>query len=200
MLFHRQSWMVLIAAAALLSAVACGNYGKVEQGRAVGYDKQGGLVTLILDSAPQSDQPRYDVLPPMKVKLPQDANEMGATPEAGKMLYTNFDKQQIVIFDPDAAAIKTVSYTVVERFDNINRDDPRVAKAKLPRVDRQKKNVTIYSRRYKILLTFAVPDEYLALPDNTWKAGDEIRYYYKQAGQALRLMNVSKIDLSKAGK
>ena len=200
MLFRRQSWMVVIAAGALLSAVACGNYGKVEQGRAVAFDKQNGVVTLILDSAPQSDQPRYDVLPPVKVKVPPDLSEMGAAPEPGKMLYANFDKQQIVIFDPEAAAIKTVSYTVVERFDNVNRDDPRVAKAKPPRVDRQKKNVTIYSRRYKILLTFAVPDEYLALPDNTWKAGDEIRYYYKEPGQALRLMNVSKIDLSKAGK
>ena len=48
--------------------------------------------------------------------------------------------------------------------------------------------MTIYSRRKKILLTFAVPDEYLALPDDTWKSGDEVRYYYKQPGQALRLM------------
>ena len=200
MLLDKQSWMIVMAAAALLSVVSCGNYGKVEQGRAVAFDKQNGVVTLILDSTPQSDQPRYDVLPPVKVKVPQDPHEIGAPPEPGKMLYTNFDKQQIVIFDAEAAAIKTVSYTVIERLDQVTRDDPRVAKAKLPRVDRQKKSVTIYSRRYKILLTFAVPDEYLALPDNTWKAGDEIRYYYKEPGQALRLMNVSKIDLSKAGK
>ena len=199
MLFHRQSWMVFIAAAALLSA-ACGNYGKVEQGRAVAYDKQGGVVTLILDSAPQSDQPRYDGLPPVKVKVPQDPNAMGAPPDVGRMLYNDFDERQIVIFDPEAVAIKTVSYTVVERFGKVTRDDPRVAKAKLPRVDRQKKTVTIYSRRFMILLTFAVPDEYLALPDITWKAGDEIRYYYKEPGQALRMMNVSKTDLSKADK
>jgi hypothetical protein len=192
--------MIPIVAAALLSAVACGNYGKVEQGRAVAFDKQNGVVTLILDSAPQSDQPRYDVLPPVKVKVPQNANEMGASPDAGKMLYTNFDKREIVIFDPEAVAIKTVSYTVVERFDKVTRDDPRVAKTKFPSVDRQKKTVTIYSRRYKILLTFAVADEYLVLPDNTWKPGDEVRYYYKQPGQALRMMNVSKTDLSKAGK
>jgi len=116
------------------------------------------------------------------------------------MLYNDFEKHRIVIFDPEAVAIKTVSYTVVERFDKVTRDDPRVAKAKFPRVDRQKKTVTVYSRRYKILITFAVPDEYLALPDITWKAGDEIRYYYKQPGQALRMMNVSKTDMSKAGK
>jgi len=199
MLFHKQSWMIVVAAAALLSAAACGNYGKVEQGRTVAFDKQSGVVTLILDSAPQSE-PRYDVLPPVKVKVPLDLKEMGAPPEPGRMLYNDFDKRQIVIFDPEAVAIKTVSYTVVERFDKVTRDDPRVAKAKFPRVDRQKKTVTVYSRRYKILITFTVPDEYIALPDITWKAGDEVRYYYKEPGQALRMMNVSKTDLSKAGK
>jgi len=200
MLFNRQSWMILIAAAALLCATACGNYGKVEQGRAVAFDKQNGIVTLILDSAPQSDQPKYDRLPPVQVKLPQNPNEMGALPEPGKMLYTDFDKRQIVIFDPQAVAVKSVSYTVVAQFNNVAKDDPRVTKVKLPFVDRQKKTITVYSRKKKILLTFAVPDEYLALPDNTWKSGDEIRYYYKQADQALRLMNVSKTDLTKAGK
>ena len=199
MLFHKQSWMIVVAVAILLSAAACGNYGKVEQGRAIAFDQQSGVVTLILDSAPRSE-PRYDVLPPVKVKVPQDPNEMGAPPEPGRMLYNDFDKHQIVIFDPEAVAIKTVSYTVVERFDKVTRDDPRVAKGKFPRVDRQKKTVTVYSRRYKILITFAVPDEYFALPDNTWKAGDEIRYYYKEPGQALRMMNVSKTDLTKAGK
>jgi len=190
--------------AALVFAAGCANSGsvagKVEQGRAVAFDKQNGVVTLILDSAPKSDQPKYDVLPPVAVKLPVDPNEIGPAPEAGRLLSFDTKKRTVVFFDPASATIKTVSYQPVDEQNAVSRDDPRVAKMKFPAVDRQKKTVTIYSRRKKLLLTFAVPDEYLALPDDTWKSGDEVRYYYKQPGQALRLMNVSKTDLSKAGK
>jgi hypothetical protein len=127
-------------------------------------------------------------------------DETGPAPEAGKLLSFDTKKRTVVFFDPASATIKTVSYQPVDEQNDVSRDDPRVTKTKFPAVDRQKKTVTIYSRRKKLLLTFSVPDEYLALPDDTWKSGDEIRYYYKQPGQALRLMNVSKTDLSKAGK
>lgn len=128
-----------------------------------------------------------------------DPNEAGPAPEAGKLLWFDTKTRMVAFFDQASGTLKTVSYVPVEERNDVARDDPRVAKAKFPAVDRLKKTVTIYSRRKKILLTFAVPDEYLALPDDTWKSGDEIRYYYKQPGQALRLMNVSKTDLSKAG-
>jgi hypothetical protein len=38
------------------------------------------------------------------------------------------------------------------------------------------------------------------MPDDTWKIGDEVRYYYKDPAQALRLMNVTRTDLNKGGK
>jgi hypothetical protein len=200
MALTRKSLVTLATVAALAFAAGCANSGKVEQGRAIAFDKQNGVVTLILDSAPKSDQPRYDVLPPVVVKLPVDPSETGPAPEAGKLLSFDTRNRTIVFFDQTSATVKTVSYLPVDEQNGVSRDDPRVAKAKLPAVDRQKKTVTIYSRRKKLLLTFAVPDEYLALPSDTWKSGDEIRYYYKQPGQALRLMNVSKTDLTKAGK
>jgi hypothetical protein len=195
-----KSLVTLAAVAALWFAAGCANFGKVDQGRAVAYDKQKGVVTLILDSAPKADQPKYDVLPPMAVTLPRDLKEIGPAPEAGKLVSYDMKKRTVDFFDQASGTVKTVTYVLVEERNGVSRDDPRVAKVKLPVVDRQKKTVTIYSRRRKILLTFSVPDEYLALPDDTWKAGDEIRYYYKQPGQALRLMNVSKTDLSKADK
>ncbi|MGB9073805.1 MAG: DUF4881 domain-containing protein [Terriglobales bacterium] len=200
MAFTGKSLVTLATVAALGFAAGCANFGKVEQGRAVAYDKQKGVVTLILDSAPKSDQAKYDVLPPVAVTLPPDRNETGPAPEAGKLLSFDTKTRTVVFFDQASGTVKTVSYVPVEERNGVSRDDPRVARVKLPVVDRQKKTVTIYSRRKKILLTFAVPDEYLALPDDTWKSGDEIRYYYKQPGQALRLMNVSKTDLSKADK
>jgi Domain of unknown function (DUF4881) len=200
MTFTRKSLVTLATLAALVFAAGCANPGKVEQGRAIAFDKQKGVVTLILDSAPKSDQPKYDVLPPVPVTLPLNPDETGPAPEAGKLLSFDTKKRTVVFFDPASGTLKTVSYQPVDEQNGVSRDDPRVANKKLPAVDRQKKTVTIYSRRKKLLLTFGVPDEYLALPDDTWKSGDEIRYYYKQPGQALRLMNVSKTDLTKAGK
>jgi len=200
MALTRRSLVTLAAVAALWFAAGCANFGKVEQGRAIAYDKQKGVVTLILDSAPKSDQPKYDVMPPVAVSLPLDPNETGPAPGVGNLLSYDIKRHTVIFFDRASGTIKTVSYVPVEERDGVFRDDPRVTKVKLPLVDRQKKTVTIYSRRLKILLTFGVPDEYLALPDDTWKAGDEIRFYYKQPGQALRMMNVSKTDLTKAGK
>ena len=200
MALTRKSLVTLATVSVLWFAAGCANPGKVEQGRAIAFDKQNGVVTLILDSAPRSDQSKYDVLPPVALRLPLDPNETGPAPEAGKLLSFDTKQRMVVFFDAASGALKTVSYLPVDEQDGVSRNDPRVAKTKFPAVDRQKKTVTIYSRRKKILLTFAVPDEYLALPDDTWKSGDEIRYYYKQAGQALRLMNVSKTDVTKASK
>jgi hypothetical protein len=200
MALNRKSLVTLATLLALVFAAGCASSGKVEQGRAIAFDKQNGVVTLILDSAPKSDQPRYDVLPPVVVRLPVDPSEIGPAPEAGKMLSFDTKNRTIVFFDPTSATVKTVFYLPVDDQNGVSRNDPQVANKKFPAVDRQKKTVTIYSRRKKILLTFAVPDEYLALPDDTWKSGDEVRYYYKQPGQALRLMNVSKTDVTKAGK
>jgi hypothetical protein len=195
-----KSLITLATVAALGFAAGCAKFGKVEQGRAVAYDRQQGVVTLILDSTPKSDQPKYDVLPPVAVTLPREPDEAGPVPETGKLLSFDTKKRTVVFFDQASGTVKTVTYVPVEERNDVSRDDPRVAKVKFPAVDRQKKTVTIYSRRKKILLTFTVPDPYLALPDDTWKSGDEVRYYYKQPGQALRLMNVSKTDLSKAEK
>jgi len=50
-----------------------------------------------------------------------------------------------------------------------------------------------------LLLTFKPPVEYLSLPEDTWRAGDVVRYYYKDPGKTLRVMNVSKTDLQKTG-
>jgi hypothetical protein len=204
MTLNKKSLVTLAIAAALWFATGCADSGsvggKVEQGRAIAFDKQNGVVTLILDSAPKSDQPKYDVLPPVTVKLPVNPSEIGPLPDAGRLLSFDTKQRTVVFFDSSSGTLRTVSYLLVNEQDDVSRNDPRVAKTKFPAVDRQNKTVTIYSRRKKLLLTFSVPDEYLALPDDTWKSGDEIRYYYKQPGQALRLMNVSKTDLTKAGK
>jgi hypothetical protein len=101
-----------------------------------------------------------------------------------------------VIYDAASQSLRSVEYTVIAQVDNVLEHDPRVAKTAFPAVDRTRKTITIYVRHSRQLLTVSVPDEYFQLPEETWKAGDEIRYYYKNPAKALRLMNITKTDIS----
>jgi hypothetical protein len=155
------------------------------------------LVTVIRDSAGTTNKPKYDVLPPITVKVPTDPDEMGPHPAAGKRLLFDTDNKKIVVFDAVAGSIKTITYTPLMEASNVAKDDVRVKGVQFPIVDRQNKAITIYSSRDRKLVKFTLADEYFALPDDTWKAGDDVRYYYKQPGQALRMMNVSATDVMK---
>jgi Domain of unknown function (DUF4881) len=190
---------VLLICLPLLLTVACSNnnFGKVEQGRVIALDKQSGTATLIRDSSQGGNKPKYDVLPPIQVKIPTDPEAMGPLPNVGKRLQLDSANRKIIFFDVKASAIKTVNYTPMSEASEVTREDPRVAGKKFPIVDREKKTITIYSGREKKLVTFTVPDEYFALPDDTWNAGDDVRYYYKDPSQAVRMMNVTKVDIMK---
>ncbi len=184
---------LLLAAGGLL---AC-SFGRVGQGRAVAYDKQQGLVTLVQESGvAKGGQPQY-ALPAVQVKIPIDASEMGPAPRPGKLLSIEPQARQLVVFDAAAADFKTIPYTSVKEEAGVFGDDPRVAR--MPLIDREKKAITLYSAHERKLLTFTVAEEYFGLPDDTWKAGDEIRYYFKQPGRALRMMNVTRTDVRKGG-
>ena len=116
------------------------------------------------------------------------------------------DKGQVVIYDPKP--VKTSRRSTVKIVGQTARRsiamDPLVwdANAKkatkpFPVVDKDKKIVTIYSGRQKLLVSFIPPEEYLSLPASAWDAGDEVRIYYKEDGKALRLMNVTKTNIFK---
>jgi hypothetical protein len=185
-----------------LAGLACGlslacNFGRVGQGRAVAYDKQQGVVTVVQQApATQAAKSPY-VLPAVKIKIPGNPDEMGPAPATGKLLLLETQARQVVVFDPASDSLKTITFNPVKEETGVFADDPRVAKA--PVIDREKKTITLYSAPERKLVTFTVADEYLGLPDDTWKAGDEVRYYYKQPGQALRMMNVTRTDVRKGG-
>jgi hypothetical protein len=186
--------------AASIATLGCVGFGHVQQGRVVIYDKAEGWITLIADSNPlQPDHPRYNVLPPVTIRVPEDPKEMGPTPEAGLLLRLDWAHQEAVIFDPATQKFRHVPYRVVEQHDNVRRGDPRVARKPFPVVDRAGRTITVYDARDRKLIVFSVAEELLQLPDETWKFGDEVRYYYKDPGRALRLMNVSKTELGNAG-
>jgi hypothetical protein len=101
--------------------------------------------------------------------------------------------RRIVIFDAAAGTFRTIDYTPVKERPNVAKAPPA------PAVDRAARTITVYSAAEHTLITFAATDDLLALPADTWRSGDVVRYYYKDPDQALRMMNVTKTDLSKAG-
>lgn len=186
-----------IIIAALLIFTGCNDMGKVIQGRVIAFDKDAGTVTFIEDKSSVRGKPDYNTLPPTTYNIPKDFNEMGPAPAAGQRMGLDTEKNEIVLFDMTTGQLKPITYTPVDRKENIAKDDKLVKDVKFPIVDRVAKTIQIYSKRQKLLVTFTVPDEYFDLPDATWAAGDEIRIYYKDQGQALRLMNVTKTDIFK---
>ncbi|HDQ39633.1 MAG TPA: DUF4881 domain-containing protein [Desulfonatronum sp.] len=188
--------LLLASLLCLALTLGCGDFGKVNQGRVIEFNQATGEVTYIQDSNyMEPGKPKYDVLPPVTIKIPVDPKEMGPEPEAGKRMVLDYQNRKIVIFDTYTQDFLTINYTLIEQVDGVFRDDPRVAGISFPIVDREKKTITVYSSRQHELVTFSVPDELFQRPDDTWKAGDEIRYYYKDPKQALRLMNVTKTDI-----
>jgi len=175
--------------------------GKVDQGRVIEFDKEKSTVTFVRDVKADPGNPDYSHLPPLTYEMPKDPKEIsGAEPNAGYRMKLDTVKRQIVIYDSTAKKFRTVDYKLIDQKDSVERDNPLVfdkvsnKSRQFPFVDKEKKTITVYSRRQKILTTFSVPEEYFALPEKTWDAGDEIRIYYKKDGKALKFINISRTD------
>ena len=189
-------WRVLALCCVLGLAWGCRSNGTVGQGRVIAVDAAAGSITVIEDSnTTEPGNPRYDVVPPKVIGIPKDPRMMGPRPVAGKLLRTDLDRRELVIFDVAAQALKTVPCQVVDQQDGVYKDDQRLSGKHFPLIDRQAKTITLYSPQRRTLVTVSVPEEFLAMPADTWTAGDEVRYYYKAAGQVIRLMNVTRTDL-----
>jgi hypothetical protein len=189
------TFLVILAGALILG---CGQQqGKVEQGRAIATDNANKTVTLILDVKHELGKPVYNQVPPVTFAFPDDPHEMGQEPKAGKLMSVNPDKKEIVIYDDATKNFKTIVYVPVEVKKGVGLRDPLVAGKKFPVVDREKKTVTVYDKRNRLVTTFQLPEEYFQMPDNTFGFGDEVRLYAKAPGKAARLMNVSETDIYK---
>ncbi len=196
---------VLGLAIAMLTfgALGCDEYGKVDQGRVISFDKEKQTVTVIQDKAMDSQNPDYSIMPPHTYAMPVDPAERGADPKAGYRMKLDVEAKTIRIYNPNTKELENLPITIVDVQKNIDKQHPLVfdkeknEAKKFPVVDKDKKAITIYSGRQKMLATFSVPEEYFALPDVTWDSGDEVRVYFKEEGKALRFMNISKTDIFK---
>ncbi len=173
---------------------------KVDQGRVISFDKDKGLITIARDVNHDARQPDYNSLPIVYQQKPANPEDMGPEPKAGQRMKLDAVKKQIIIFDTTTRGFKTINYTLIDEQDNIERKHPLVydkaiqKPKKFPIINRDKRQITLYSPRQKKLVTFSVPIEYFSLPESTWNAGDDVMIYYQQDGKALRLKNISETD------
>jgi len=185
-----------LAAALVLGGFGCGEQGKVDQGRVIAFDKAKETVTFIIDVKHDTANPDYSGAPVTFV-LPKDPMERGADPKAGLRMKLDTKTREIVIYDAATKGMKKITYTLIDQKENVAKTSPLVADKKFPLVDKEKKAITVYSGRQKLLVTFSVPEEYLGLPEQTWEAGDEVRIYSKEPGKAARFMNITTTDIFK---
>jgi len=193
------SWWALVACLAatlVLGGLGCGEMGKVDQGRVIAFDNAKATVTFINDVKHDTANPDYSGAP-MTFELPKDPADRGEDPKAGKRMKLDAKAREIVIYDTATQSMKKITYTLIDQKEKVAKDDPLVKGKKFPLVEKDKKAITVYSGRQKLLTTFSVPEEYFALPDDTWEAGDEVRVYYKEPGKALRFMNITRTDIFK---
>ncbi|MFZ5447178.1 MAG: DUF4881 domain-containing protein [Thermodesulfobacteriota bacterium] len=192
----KYSWLTLLVILPLILVWGCGEHGKVDQGRVIAFDKDKETVTFINDVKHDTANPDYSGAV-VTFALPKDPSERGADPKAGLRMKLDTNAKEIVIYDPVEKSMKKIAYTLIDQKENVGKDSPLVADKKFPIVDKDKKAITVYSGRQKLLVTFSVPEEYLAMPEYTWEAGDEVRIYYKEPGKAARFMNITKTDIFK---
>lgn len=192
----KYSLLTLVVILPLVLVWGCGEQGKVEQGRVIGFDKAKETVTFIVDTKHDTANPDYSGAP-LTFQLPKDPAERGEDPKVGMRMKLDTKTKEIVIYDPPTKDFKKIGFTLIDMKEGVAKNSPLVEGKKFPLVDKEKKAITVFSGRQKLLVTFSVPEEYFALPDNTWEAGDEVRVYYKEPGKAARFMNISKTDIFK---
>jgi hypothetical protein len=175
-----------LLAFAVWHAAGCGVTGKVDQGRVIQFDQDRGLVTLIRDSNYRDPRrPRYDVLPPVSVRIPSDPKDMGPAPRPGRLLNFDSGRRVLTVFDARAGQLREIPFEPASQSDA---SDP----------NSRRRIVNVASAGGRVLATVSVAEH--EGQEDTWTFGDEVRYYYKQPGQALRMMNVTKTDVMHSGK
>ncbi len=187
-------FILFMAMVLSLGLAGCTEFGVVDQGRAVAFDKEGKTVTIVQDVKHDQFNPEYSGKI-VTYKLPVVPGEMGPEPTPGGRLKIDADKKVVIIYNPTKKAIEEIAVNFTDVQKNIDRDHPLVKGKKFPVIDKEKNSITEYSARQKMLCTFVVPANLMDLPPATWEAGNEIRIYTKAEGQANRLMNISKTNI-----
>lgn len=188
-----RTFLLALVVALTFGLVGC-DYGKVDQGRTVAFDKKTGMVTIILDAKHDQQNPEYSGAA-VVFKIPSDPAEMGPDPVAGGRLKLDVEKKEVVIYNPNTKAIQAVPVEFTDVKKGVGRDSDLVRGKTFPIADKAAGTITEYSARQRLLATFKVPADMMNMPPATWEAGNEVRIYFKQPGVALRFMNITKTNI-----
>ena len=144
-------------------------------GRVVAYDKDAKKMTFIEDALGWSNpkRPEFTVLPAKEVTLAEDPGDMA--PKAGGRLRVDYQAKEIIIYNAKTGAIDTFPIEIVSMTEAVEQDNPLVAGKKFPVIEKEKAEITLYSRRQKNVATIKVPADYMDLPDATWDDGHNIK-------------------------
>ena len=175
------NWLILLTILPLALALGCGEQGKVEQGRVIAFDKAKETVTFIVDTKHDTANPDYSGAP-LTFTLPKDPMERGEDPKAGLRMKLDTKTREIVIYDMLTKGMAKITYTLIDQKENVGKNSPLVEGKKFPIVDKEKKAITVYSGRQKLLVTFSVPEEYLALPAEYLGGGRRSAHLLQSAG------------------
>jgi hypothetical protein len=188
-----------------LTLAGCGDYGNVEQGRTVAFDKEKAVVSIIVDTnLDVTKPPTYTELPPHDYILPEDRVERGADPTAALRMNLDVEKKIIKMYNPKTKAFEELPFEVVADHKNVELErrhplvwDSSTRRAiKFPKVDEANRTIEIYSRRQHRLTTIKLSDaDFGKYKKDEWDAGDEVRIYYREKGKAIRFMNITKTNL-----
>ena len=195
-----------ILAMACLSLTACSNdFGKVEQGRTVDYDKDKKVVTFVKDTAVGGAPALYEV-PAVVYNMPVDPSETGTPPKAGLRIKLDTEKKIITMYNLSTKAFDMIPFELVDEHKGVDVSkrhvlvyDPATDKPRVfPVVNADEKKVTIYSKRQQLLSTIKLADaDFSRYNAADWDSGDEVRIYFKEEGKILRFMNVTRTDIFK---
>lgn len=104
-----QKILLSLCALICLALVGCGQeYGKVEQGRTVAYDKDKKVALVILDAGIDDKNPHYTVLPAHEFIMPRGPfGNWGRTQKPGLRIKLDVEKNIITMYNPQTKAFET---------------------------------------------------------------------------------------------
>jgi hypothetical protein len=198
---------------AVFMLAGCGDYGKVDQGVVVAFDKEKSTVLIVPDTNTELSKPgKYNILPVREYKLPEDPLERGADPSPGLRTSIDIEGKTITMYNPEKKAFDVIPILeVVEDNRNvdvrrrhkqvweINPATGRGAPKKFPIINREKQTIELYAIDLKrhTIIRLAEEDKERYKEDWMWNSGCEVRMYYREPGKSLRFMNITKTDITR---
>lgn len=166
----RQFCRILMFSTVAMSFLASVALAEEIMGRCVAFDKAKNTITIVKDANNDKANPNFQ-LPAATYEVPSGAEPV----KSGKRIKLDTKENKLKYYDDASSSFKTIDFTPVEKKEGVEPTDALVANSKFPVVDKEKKTVSIYSKRQKVLTVISVSAEAAALPENTYDSGDDLK-------------------------